>query len=193
VRDCVFINDRGGNATEIGYELRCDHVRNITFRNCDVLSVHGHGAPFAIHNGDHATVSDVLYEDIRVEHYYDKIIDFRVLHSQWNRDDERGQIRNISLRNIKIMPAIYNEGYTISVIGGYDAEHTVENIVLEEFYLGRAESHGLRSARSLPQARFRHRISLAESSTRWVGFFQAERIGRNSRDETVSRSASKSA
>jgi hypothetical protein len=47
VRDCVFINDRGGNATEIGYELRCDHVRNVTFRNCDVLSVHGHGAPFA--------------------------------------------------------------------------------------------------------------------------------------------------
>jgi hypothetical protein len=47
-----------------------------------------------------------------------------------------GQIRNIHLRNIKIMPAIYNEGYTISVIGGYDAEHTAENIVLEEFYLG---------------------------------------------------------
>jgi hypothetical protein len=111
-------------------------VRNITFRNCDVLSVHGHGAPFAIHNGDHATVSDVLYDDIRVEHYYDKIIDFRVLHSQWNRDAERGQIRNIHLRHIKIMPAIYNEGYTISVIGGYDAEHTAENIVLEEFYLG---------------------------------------------------------
>ncbi len=136
VRDCVFINDRGGNAMEIGYELRCDHVRDIAFRNCDVLSVHGHGAPFAIHNGDHATVSNVLYEDIRVEHYYDKIIDFRVLHSQWNRDDERGQIRDIHLRNIKIMPAIYNEGYTISVIGGYDAEHTAENIVLEEFYLG---------------------------------------------------------
>jgi hypothetical protein len=136
VRDCVFINDRGGNAIEIGYELRAEQVRGITFRNCDILSVHGHGAAFSIHNGDRAIVNDVLFEDIRVEHYYDKLVDFRVLHSQWNRDERRGQIRDITLRNIKAMPAIYNEGYTTSLIGGYDAEHTVEGVVFENFYLG---------------------------------------------------------
>jgi len=135
VRDCTFVNDRGGNAMEIGYELRADHIRNVSFINCDVLSVHGHGAAFAIHNGDHALVSDILYEDIRIEHYYDKLVDIRVLHSQWNRDPERGQVRNIVFRNIRAMPTKNNEGYTISVIGGFDSEHTVEGVVFENCYL----------------------------------------------------------
>lgn len=134
VEGCVFSNDRGGSAVEIGYETQCDSMKNITFRNCDVLSVHGSGAVFAIHNGDRALVENVTYEDFRIEHHYDKLIDFRVLDSVYRRDETLGQVRNITLRDIQVYRQSYNAGYTISVIGGFDAEHTIENVVIENFY-----------------------------------------------------------
>lgn len=136
VENCVLLNDPNGNATEIGYELCADQVRDITFRNCDILHVHGRGAAFAIHAGDRALVSDVLYEDIRVEHHWDKLFDFRVVDSKYSRDSERGQIRNITLRRITAAKTVHNLGYTISLISGFDPGHTVENVIFEEFVYG---------------------------------------------------------
>jgi hypothetical protein len=135
VRKCTFINAQGGNAIEIGHELQTDEVSNIKFYDIDIVSVHGHGAALSIHAGDRATVKDIIFENIRVEHYYDKLIDFRVMCSKWNKDKERGQIRNILVKDIYVKEADYNPGYTISVIGGYDSEHTVEDVTFENFYL----------------------------------------------------------
>jgi polygalacturonase len=117
VEDCAFYNDCGGCAMEIGYETRTDSMADITFRNIDVMAVHQFGSVFGIHNGDRARVENVRWENIRVKHHYDKLIDFRVLHSRWNRDAERGTIRNISLKNIRVQESVYNEGYSVSLIG----------------------------------------------------------------------------
>jgi hypothetical protein len=133
VSNCVLMNDRAGNATEIGHELRTGSIRNITFRDCDILHVHGSGAAFSIHNGDHGTVSDVCYENIRIEHCWDKLVDFRIMRSRYNPGTARGQVRNISLKNVEWMRATVNEGYTISVIGGWDAQHTIECVSFENF------------------------------------------------------------
>jgi hypothetical protein len=133
VQNCTFWNDGGGNAMEIGFELRTASVRNIVFRNIDVLAAHGPGAVFSIHVGDRATVSDVLWEDIRVEHYWDFLIDFRILASRWSKDTVRGHIRNITLRRIQTIPDIYN---IPSLIGGFDSDHLVENVRIEELHIG---------------------------------------------------------
>jgi polygalacturonase len=135
IRHCTFINGGGGNAIEIGHELQIDEVKNIHFHDIDIVCVSGFGAAIAIHAGDRATVKDVIYENIRIQHYYDKLIDFRVMKSKFNSDEKRGQIRNILLRNIKVRESEYNPGYSISLIGGYDEEHTVEDVIFEEFYL----------------------------------------------------------
>ncbi len=135
VEGCAFYNDRGGSAMEIGYETRTDHIRNIVFRDIDVMAVHQFGSVFGIHNGDRAYVENVLYEDIHVEHHYDKLVDFRVLHSRWNRDERRGCIRNVTLRRIRVNRSIYNEGYTVSLIGGYNQAHTVEGVTFEDFQI----------------------------------------------------------
>lgn len=135
ISGCAFIANIGGQALEIGHELRTASVRNIRFRDCDILGVHGYGAPFGIHNADRAMVSDVLYEDIRVEHYYNKLIEFRVVKSRWSKDEQRGQIRNVTLRNIDVTVSIYNPGYSCSVIGGLDARHTIEHVHFENFRL----------------------------------------------------------
>lgn len=131
VEDCCFYNDRGGSSMEIGYETRCDRIRNILFRNIDVLAVHGHGAVFGIHTGDRAVIENVTWEDIRIEHHYDKLIDLRILRSHWNRDTERGQVRNVTIKDVTVWQSQFNEGYTINLIGGYDAEHPVSGVTIE--------------------------------------------------------------
>ncbi|HEX8551025.1 MAG TPA: glycosyl hydrolase family 28 protein [Abditibacteriaceae bacterium] len=133
VRDCTFLNARAGNVMEIGFELQTDSICDITFRNIDVLSGHGEGGVFTIHNGDNATVSHILWEDIRVEHFYDKLIDFRILNSRYSGDLGRGQIRNVHLKKIRVVEDIYNSP---SLIGGYDEDHTVEGVMFEDFFIG---------------------------------------------------------
>jgi hypothetical protein len=135
ISGCAFLAYLGGQAMEIGHELRTASIRNIRFRDCDVLGVHGFGAPFGIHNADRATVSGVLYENVRVEHYYNKLIEFRVVKSRWSKDEERGRIRDVTLRDIDVTVSIYNPGYSCSVIGGLDARHTVDGVRFENFRL----------------------------------------------------------
>jgi len=136
VSGCAFMAHIGGQAMEIGHELRIASVRHISFRDCDVLAVHGHGGVFGIHNADRATVSDVLYEDIRVEHHYEKLVDFRIIKSRWSKDEERGQIRNVTLRNIAVALSVFNPGYSCSLIGGFDAQHSIDHVRFENFRVG---------------------------------------------------------
>ena len=135
VRDCVLVNGPCGNALEIGYETECDNISGVTFRDCDIITVHGYGAAFSIHNGDRAKISNVTYEDIRVEHYYDKLIDFRILHSKYNTDTDRGHIENIKFKNIYAMTSIHNAGHTISLIGGYDKGHLISGVEFDGFFI----------------------------------------------------------
>lgn len=134
VQHCTLSN-RNGNAMEIGHELSVDSVRGVTFRDLDVLHVHGRGAVFAIHNCDRATISDVLYENIRVEHCYDKFIDFRITSSRYSTDTERGRIRGVVLRDIHWNRSPYNRGYTVSIIRGADANHAIEDVQITDVFL----------------------------------------------------------
>lgn len=136
VSDCAFYNINGGSAMEIGYETSTDHIRDIRFENIDVIAVHNFGSVFGIHTGDRALVENITWENIRVEHHYDKLVDFRIVWSRWNRDDERGIVRNIRLRNITASQVPPNVGYTISVIAGFDAAHPVKDVMFENFVLG---------------------------------------------------------
>ncbi len=121
---------------EIGYETITEHIRNIWFEDIDVLAVHQFGSVFGIHNGDRARVENIVWDNIRIEHHFDTLIDFRVLRSRWNVDAERGSIRNIQIRNVDALQSIHNPGYTVSIISGYDADHPVTGVAVENFVLG---------------------------------------------------------
>jgi polygalacturonase len=135
VRRCTLANWHCGHAMEIGHELSVDFVRNVTFTDIDVLHVHGHGAVFSIHNTDRAMVTDVLFDNIRVEHCFDKLIDFRISRSRYSTDEARGHIRGVNLRNIHWTRTQYNDGYTISIIGGWDADHLIEDVTIENLVI----------------------------------------------------------
>ncbi|MDA3797870.1 MAG: glycosyl hydrolase family 28 protein [Kiritimatiellae bacterium] len=130
VRDCVMYNAHAGNVMEIGFETQTESIKNISFKNIDVLCCHGHGGVFTIHNGDRAVIEDILYEDIRVEHYFDKLVDFRIMHSRYSVDKTRGSIKNIKLKNIFCIPNIYN---SLSLFGG---QGDLDGVKFENFYFG---------------------------------------------------------
>lgn len=136
VSQCLFYNCNGGSAMEIGYETTTDLIQNIRFEDIDVLAVHQFGSVFGIHNGDRAHVQNILWDDIRVEHHFDTLIDFRVLNSRWNVDSQRGKVSNVVLKNIKALQSCYNVGYTISIVSGYDKQHLVSGVRFENFVLG---------------------------------------------------------
>lgn len=83
VTNSVFWND-AAQSLEIGFELRVDYVKGITFRNCDVIHARG-GAAFSIHNGDRAIIEDIVLEDIRVEEV-NRLFDFHVGLSIYSHD-----------------------------------------------------------------------------------------------------------
>ncbi len=141
VSNCLFYNIHGGTAMEIGYETTTEHIRNIRFENNDVLAVHQFGAVFGIHNGDRAHVENVVWDNIRIEHHFDTLVDFRVLQSRWNIDAERGHISNVTLKNIHAMQNEHNAGYTLSIISGYNCAHSVKEIHFENFELGGRQIH----------------------------------------------------
>jgi hypothetical protein len=84
IRDCVLWNDAGGQGFEIGFELRVDTIRGVTFRDSDIIRVIGGGA-FTIHNGDRARIENLLIENIRVEET-DRLVDFHVGLSIYSHD-----------------------------------------------------------------------------------------------------------
>lgn len=142
VRRCIFLNGTPGNVMEIGYELRTNRVSDVVFEDIDVLNAHGEGAVFSIHNGDRAVVEDILWDNIRVEHYWDKLVDLRVVFSRYNHDVARGRIRGVRLRNIRVAHSRFNPGCSVSLIGGYSPEAPVSDVVFENFFLNDAKVLG---------------------------------------------------
>jgi hypothetical protein len=127
VTNWVLWSGAWGNALEIGFETRAESISEIVFRNNDIINVQGGEGTLAIHNGDRATVSDVLYEDIRIERVDGFLFDLKILHSRYSRDEERGHIRNITFRNIEVG----GERFPPSIIQGFDEDHRVEDVRFE--------------------------------------------------------------
>ena len=63
--NCVLWCD-WGRALEIGAENCAPYIRNITFKNIDII--HGMDVMLDVQQGDRADIENVLYEDIRAEY-----------------------------------------------------------------------------------------------------------------------------
>jgi len=135
VQNSVMWNGAWGNALEIGFETRTDTIKNVTFKNCDLIHVEGPEGTFTIHNGDRAIVKNVLYEDIRVEDSQGWLIDFKILFSQYSKDKERGKIEDIHFRNI----TVEGERFPYSQLLGFDENHRIKGVTLENFVI-----HGIK-------------------------------------------------
>ena len=155
VEKCVFWNAAWGNGLEIGFELLCDEVKNIIFRDCDIIHVES-GAVFSIHNSDKATIKNVLFENIRVEDARQKLFDLAIFRSRYCTDGSRDEeyIRNNYLEgawdgvlkvpeqdrayhaqfrgkieNIQFKDIFVEGIFPFSIIAGFDDTHKVSNVI----------------------------------------------------------------
>ncbi|MCI9256988.1 glycosyl hydrolase family 28 protein [Acutalibacter sp.] len=120
VEHCVLWNAEPGNAVEIGYEVRCDEVCDILFKDIDIVHCeyegNQSGGVLTIHNADRPYIHDIVYEDIRIEDAQEKFIDIKVLDSKYSLDRKRGRVEKIYFKNIEIL----NGAFPVSIIRGFE-------------------------------------------------------------------------
>ena len=102
-RDSVLWNDFA-RPIEIGVEIRADKAHNVVFDNIDIIhSLPGYPV-LGIHHGDRAVVSDVVFNDIRIEDAPGaQLFDVRITKAVWNKDETMGRIENIRFSNISLI------------------------------------------------------------------------------------------
>ncbi len=122
---CVCWNERPGNALEIGFETRCEEIHHVTFRDIDVIHCEPEGwqsgGILTIHNGDRARVHDIVYRDIRIEDANDKLFDFKVLESNYSKDDRRGSVEDILVENVSVVDGAFPP----SIMSGFAPEDSL--------------------------------------------------------------------
>ena len=135
VEDSVLWADVA-HPTNIGghgdYENDGDIIENIVFRNIDILEHHerqmGYLGCLSINAGDKNLVRNVLYEDIRIEHFeHGKIFDLQIkFNPKYNPAPGKG-IEHVTLRNV----SYDGHGAEHSVINGYDETSCVKNVLID--------------------------------------------------------------
>ena len=149
---CVAWND-WGKAFEVGVGCRGEHMRRVTFRDCDCI--HAVNQAMDVTNFDDGRDSDILFEDIRIEcdermpqqrmqenddSKYDLKTGLPVLlaanidsHHEYSGDKSAGRkagfIDGVTLRNVKVS-GVGSHKLTVA-IHGVDEEHSPRNIVFE--------------------------------------------------------------
>jgi polygalacturonase len=137
---CMAWNRWGGNAFEIGYEVPYN-ISNIRYRNCYVLRsaisigyTFRHGA-MAIHNSGKGTVSNVSYENMHIDNPDEFGIYFSIIKSSYTLPDGEvwgpGNINGVTMKNI----FMYNTPPYGNILFGYDKDHTVKNISIENLVI----------------------------------------------------------
>ena len=118
---------------EVGVELRAEYVNNVVFRNIDIIhSMCGYPV-LGIHHGDRANVSDVIFEDIRVEDAPGaQLFDIRITDSVWNKDAVKGTISNIVFKNISyIGKTNCQKLLSNSRVEGFSDEACIDGVAIE--------------------------------------------------------------
>lgn len=112
-------------------------IDNIVFRNIDVL---GHDEDdrnyqgvMAITNGDNIRVSNVTFEDIRIDDIQEGMLfNLRVVFNDKYSHAPGAGIENVLLRNIRFKGGDVNR----PVIAGYSAAHGVRGVTIEDVKVG---------------------------------------------------------
>jgi hypothetical protein len=114
----------------IGFETNAKSVSNITVRNCDVIlarggsRVEGHSGFSIICDGP-AVISNVLYENIRVEKSELKLFELNITDGTKYGIGPPGHIKNITLKDIS-----WGHAGPI-ILKGWDENHRVQKVAFQ--------------------------------------------------------------
>lgn len=116
VRNCLLWNIQA-YGVQIGAELDCAHTRRIRVENCDIIHAQQtetdagdrylyYSGALGILNGDDGEVSEVVFDDIRVEDGANRLISVKIMKSEWNHTAGYGTIRDITFRKVRLVDGI---------------------------------------------------------------------------------------
>lgn len=137
--NCIIWTDLA-QSCEVGYETRGDIMEDITFSNITVLH-NFHKAVLSVHNGDHATVRNVRFENIVIEDAQmgtgdgsNYLIDILIGETIWSKENVRGKVENVYFNNINVLGGKFPG----SRIYGYSKDHMVKGVNIKNItILGR--------------------------------------------------------
>ena len=122
-RDCVLWNEVA-HALSIGAELR-ENVDDVRFADCDVIHDKGREWTLRVYHCDSARISNVRFENIRIEES-PRLISLWIGKAFWTRDDARGHIDGVIFQNILAT------AHPLSVeLEGFDDTHAVESVAFQ--------------------------------------------------------------
>lgn len=158
VHDVVLWCD-WGRALEIGAETSAPEIGDVQFQNCDIIRT-THIA-MDIQCGDRALVHDIRYEKIRVEidnvcptprmqgsrdeRYVARPNDTHVPNlmvivigkNPYSKDSERGNVRDVTYSDVSVL----SRHPPRSHFSGFDSEHTVERVTIDNLSLNGRQAH----------------------------------------------------
>ncbi len=145
IRKCVLWSELA-HALSIGAEVR-ENVSNVLFEDCDVIHDVGRETALRVYHCDSATISDVVFQNIRVEEAR-RLISVWIGKTRWTKSHERGHIKNITFKDITAIsapidptltgfqdatdwkPYIIKDHASIELVG-YDSEHIIEGVTFD--------------------------------------------------------------
>lgn len=140
VERCVVWNDKV-RCFGIAAENRSD-ISDVVFRDCDVIRSYADWTEelgsLVVYISDKGTVSNILFETIRIEHEVKYATNIRIVKDFWSKDEQAGRIRHVTFRNITVDVDVPSH------VSGYDEECKASDIVYDTVMLlgKRAESPG---------------------------------------------------
>jgi hypothetical protein len=120
-RNCVLWNEVA-HALSVGAELR-ENVDGVRFENCDVIHDKGREWTLRVYHCDSATVSNVQFENLRIEESQ-RLVSLWIDKASWSRDPERGHIDGVRFKDIR---ASSIEPVRVE-LKGFDDAHAIQNV-----------------------------------------------------------------
>ena len=122
-QECVLWNEVA-HALSVGAELR-ENVDDVLFEDCDVIHDKGREWTLRVFHCDAARVSNVRFENIRIEES-PRLISLWIGKFVWTRDPERGHIQGVTFKDIR---AVANP--LRIELNGFDETHAVSDVVFQ--------------------------------------------------------------
>lgn len=148
-RKCVVWNELA-HSLSIGAEVH-ENVSEVLFEDCDVIHDVGRETALRVYHCDDAIISDVTFQNIRIEEAR-RLISCWIGKTRWTETEERGNIRNVTFRDIQATsapidtsltgfqdgsdwkPYIIRDHASMELIG-FDEGHTVEGVLFDNVVL----------------------------------------------------------
>jgi len=162
VRRCVFWSDSNG-VLVIGPETRAKHIRNVSYSDCDVIYHAKHGADLGVFGilSLHGTeITNVSYENIRVEHCENQVFCFRFMQKIFAIPGDQtfpGGISDVTIRGVSVD---YQAGGPRSEFSGWSADKQIRDVSIDGLRYGdklvrNAQDMGLQCNEWVSDVRFR--------------------------------------